>query len=91
MHHEFAPGGQIVNAAFDVEVLKRLRDRVRCVRPALWERRQWILHHDNAPAHSALIVHEFLVCNSVTVLEHPPYPDLTLCDFFLFPKCKLVL
>ena len=53
---------------------------------------QWILHHDNAPAHSALIVHEFLARNSITVLEHPPYsPDLAPCDFFLFPKCKLVL
>jgi len=26
------------------------------------------------------------------VLEHPPYLlDLAPCDFFLFPKCKLVL
>ena len=25
-------------------------------------------------------------------VEHPPYsPDLAPCDFFLFPKCKLVL
>jgi len=35
MHHEFTPEGQTVNAAFYVEVLKRLRDRVRCVRPEL--------------------------------------------------------
>jgi len=35
---------------------------------------------------------EFLAPNSITVLDHPPYsPDLTPCDFFLFPKCKLVL
>jgi len=75
-----------------VEVLKRLRDRVRRVRPELWERRRWILHHDNAPAYSALIVREFLARNSITVLEHPPYsPDLAPCDFFFFPKCKLVL
>jgi hypothetical protein len=26
------------------------------------------------------------------VIPHPPYsPDLTLCDFFLFPKMKLKL
>jgi histone-lysine N-methyltransferase SETMAR len=26
------------------------------------------------------------------VIPHPPYsPDLTLCDFFLFPKIKLQL
>jgi len=56
VHHEFAPEGQTVNAVFYVQVLKRLRDRVRRVRPELWEGRRWILHHDNAPAHSALIV-----------------------------------
>ena len=92
VHHEFAPEGQTVNAAFYVEVLKRLRDRVRRVRSELWEGRRWILHHDNAPVHSALIVCEFLVHNSITVLEHPPYSlDLAPCDFFLFPKFKLVL
>ena len=31
VHHEFAPEGKTVNAAFYVEVLKRLRDRVRRV------------------------------------------------------------
>jgi len=74
VHHEFAPEGQTVNRAFYTEVLKRLRDRVR---PELWERRRWILHHDNAPVHSALIVCEFLARNSITVLKHSPYsPDL---------------
>jgi hypothetical protein len=28
----------------------------------------------------------------MTVITHPPYsPDLTTCDFFLFPKIKLKL
>jgi len=31
VHHEFAPEGQTVNAAFYVEVLKCLRDRMHCV------------------------------------------------------------
>jgi hypothetical protein len=75
-----------------VEVLKRLRDRVRRVQPELWEGRRWILHQDNAPAHSALIVRPFLARNSITVLEHPPSsPALAPCYFFLFPKSKLVL
>ena len=72
-----------------MEVLKRLRDRVRRVRPEFWEGRRWILHHDNAPAHSALIVREFLAHNSI-VLEHPPYsPDLAPCDFFLVPQMQI--
>jgi len=37
VHHEFAPEAQTVNAAFYVEVLKRLRDRVHRVRLELWE------------------------------------------------------
>ena len=50
------------------------------------------LHHDNAPANSALLVREFLERNSITVLEHPPYsPDLAACDFSFSPKSKLVL
>jgi len=58
----------------------------------LWEGRRWILHHDNATTHFALIAREFSARNSITVLEHPPYSsDLAPCDFFWFPKCKLVL
>jgi len=82
--------GQTVNAAFYMEVLKRLKDRMRRVRPELWEVRQWILHHDNAPVQSALIVREFLARNSITVLEHPPYsPDLAPCDFFFVPQMQI--
>jgi transposase len=48
-----------------------------------------ILHHDNASAHDALRVREFLVKNSITKRDHPPYsPDLAPCNFWLFPKLK---
>lgn len=33
VHHEFVPADQTVNAKFYVEVLKRLRERVRRARP----------------------------------------------------------
>jgi hypothetical protein len=47
----------------------------------------WILHHDNAAAHMALSMREFLASKQITVLEHPSYsPDLAPNDFFLFPK-----
>ena len=68
MRHEFAPEGQTVNAPFNMEVLKRLRDRVRRVRPELWEGTRWILHHDNAPAHSASIVREFLARSYIIII-----------------------
>ncbi|PNF34372.1 hypothetical protein B7P43_G15323 [Cryptotermes secundus] len=37
-------------------------------------------HHDNAPAHTALSVRQFLTA--------PYSPDLVPCDFFLFPRMK---
>jgi histone-lysine N-methyltransferase SETMAR len=45
------------------------------------------LHHDNAPAHTALSVREFLAKRCIPVLPQAPYsPDLSPCDFYLFPK-----
>ncbi|PNF43640.1 hypothetical protein B7P43_G00693 [Cryptotermes secundus] len=38
------------------------------------------------------IVQEFLAKNKMAVVPHPPYsPDLTPCDFLLFPKMKIKL
>jgi histone-lysine N-methyltransferase SETMAR len=51
-----------------------------------------MLHHDNAPAHDALRVREFLANKSITKRDRPPYsPDLDPCDFWLFPKLKNAL
>jgi transposase len=50
------------------------------------------LHHDNAPAHTALPVREFLATKEISVLEHPTYsPDLASNDLFMFPKIKEIL
>jgi histone-lysine N-methyltransferase SETMAR len=47
------------------------------------------LHHDNAPAHTALINQQFLAKNKMMVVSHPPYsPDLTPYDFILYPQMK---
>ena len=46
----------------------------------------------NAPAYSAAIIRQFLTQKQVATLNHPPYsPDLSLPDYFLFPKVKLQL
>jgi histone-lysine N-methyltransferase SETMAR len=72
-------------------MLARLREAVRQRRPELW-RDACILHHDNAPAHDALAVREFLAKKSIMKLDHPPYsPDLAPCNFWLFPKPKTAL
>jgi len=90
VHKEFVPPGQTVNHAFYKDVLKRLRKRVQRVRTDIAD--DWVLHHDNAPAHTALSVREFLVKKNIPVLSYPPYsPDLASCNFSLFSKLKLTL
>ena len=50
----------------------------------LWQDKLWLLHHDNAPAHNALSIRQFLAKKNIIVLEEPPYsPDLAMCDFSL--------
>jgi len=65
---------------------------VREKRRELWETRSWLLHHDNAPAHNASRIWEFLAKNNIAVLEQLPYsPDLAPYDLFLFSKLKEVI
>ena len=51
-----------------------------------------MLHHNNASAHNASGIQEFLAKNNIALRERPPYsPDQASCDFFLFPKLKEVI
>ncbi|UYV68193.1 hypothetical protein LAZ67_5003332 [Cordylochernes scorpioides] len=64
-------------------------EAIRKKRPDLWKNKNWLLHHDNAPAHTSLLVRDFLAKNNTLMMPQPPYsPDLAPCDFFLFPKLK---
>jgi len=57
------------------------------VRPGI--ARTWMLHHDSAPCHTAVSINEFLAEKSIPAILQPPYsPDLSPCDFFLFPRLK---
>ena len=50
------------------------------------------LLHDKAPAHKSATVQEYLKESGLDVLDHPPYnPDLSPCDFWLFPRLKEML
>ncbi|KAL4149391.1 hypothetical protein QTP88_003351 [Uroleucon formosanum] len=92
VHHEYAPKGQTITKEYYIDVLRRLRDAVRRKRPEFKESGSWKLHHDNAPAHSAHVVQQFLAKHGIPVVSQPPYsPDLAPCDFFLFPKIKMAL
>jgi len=89
-HQEFVPPAMTVNADFYRDVLRRLRENVRCKRPQKWRNQNLIIQHDNALAHRSFKVSQFLAKKNMTVIPHPPYPpDVAPCDFFLFPKLKL--
>ena len=84
---EFIPEDATVNKIHYEEILGRLRDSIRRKRPEFWHRKNWLLLHDNAPAHRSVFVQEELARQQVIVLSHPPHsPDFASCDFFLSPR-----
>ena len=92
VHYEFAPRGQSINKEYYLEVLKRLRDAVRRKRPRFWSSGDWLLHHDNAPAHSSNLVQQFLAKHKIVQFHQPPYsPEIAPCDFWMFLKLKMAL
>ena len=92
VHCEFVPTGQTVNQVYYLEVLGRLREKVRRKRPEIFANNSWILHQDNTPAYMALSLREFLATKQITVLEDlASSPDLAPSYFFLFPMIKEIL
>ncbi|GFS58992.1 mariner Mos1 transposase [Trichonephila clavipes] len=89
---EWAPQGHRINQKYFIEVLRKLRVRMRMKMPEQQSNNTGILHQDNAPMHTAFSVKQFLVDKHITVLEDLPYsPDLVPYNFYLFLKVKNVL
>jgi len=72
VHHEFILPGQTVNGHFYVQVLQRLCNTVWRKWHDKWQG-EWLLHHDNAPSHTLLVVQQFLAEKSIPVITQPPY------------------
>ena len=54
--------------------------------------KNFVLHQDNTSSHFGKKAKEFYNNRSIKILKHPPYsPDLSPCDFWLFPKVKNLL
>ncbi|UYV76603.1 hypothetical protein LAZ67_14001429 [Cordylochernes scorpioides] len=89
VHHEFLPQGRTVNKEYYLQVMRNLREAIRQKRPDLWKNKNLLLHHDNTPAHTSLLVRDLLAKNNTLMMPQPPYsPDLAPYDFLLFPKLK---
>ena len=86
------PKGSSVTGKFHREsVLPKLVDFYQKRRPYTGVRSIKLLY-DNAPAHKSATVQEYLKESGLDVLDHLPYsPDLSPCDFWLFPKLKEML
>ena len=92
VHHEYAPEGQTINKEYHLQVLCRLCEAVRRKWHNVWAAKNFQLHHDNGPIHSAHAIHAFLAKSSMPLVGQAPYsPDLAPCDFWLFPKLKTIL
>ena len=91
MHKEFVQEGCTVNAEYYKGVLDSLISRIRRVRPALYRTRDFFLLHNNAPAHSAAIIRQFLTQKQVATFHHPHTRQMSPPDYFLFPNVKLNL
>ena len=83
------PSGHTVTGRFyKKSVLKKVKEFYNKKRPS----KRWSgvhLLHDNASSHKCEVVKSFLASEKVKVLNHLSYsPDLSPCDFFLFPRLK---
>ena len=92
VHKEFVPERKRVNAEFYKGVMVCLLMWIHWVCRCAFCSWRYFLLHDNAPAHKAASVFQFLTPKNVTTLYHPPLPyspDLSPPDYFLFPKLKM--
>jgi hypothetical protein len=64
-------------------VMKRLKEAERRKRPTGWRNKTWMMHHDNAPVHTSLLVHKHLVKHETTVVPQPAF-------FSRFGPCRLL-
>jgi hypothetical protein len=72
VHGEFVLASQTGISAYYCDVLRRLRENVRRLRPELWRQKNWLLHHDKAPSHTFFSPGNFFFTkNDMTISTHP--------------------
>lgn len=75
---------QLTNQANIVQKMQRLGEAILKNRRELRTDASWVLHQDNAPCHSALVLRDHFAKNLTHIV---PQRDLASCDL-LFPKLK---
>ena len=78
------------NHKFEKDVVRNFLEFYNKKRPS----KGWsVVHllHDNASSHKCEVAKSFLASEKVKVNHQPYSPDLSPCDFFLFPRLKKML
>ena len=85
---DFMPKGTTINSDVYIDTLRKLKARLRRVRPHL-DMSKVLLQHDNARPHTSLKTREVIASFGWTTVTHPPYsPDLAPSDYHLFGPLK---
>ena len=85
---DFLPRGATVNSEAYIQTLKKLKARIRRVRPNL-DMDRVLFQHDNARPHTSARTREIIDSFGWSTLPHPSYsPDLAPSDFHLFGPLK---
>ncbi|CAK9820139.1 Histone-lysine N-methyltransferase SETMAR [Anthophora quadrimaculata] len=88
IHHELLKSNLTITADRYVQQLQRVQKKLHVKRPALVNRKNVILLHDNARPHTARVTQKKILELGWSVLPHLPYsPDLAPTDYHLF--CSL--
>ena len=91
LHIPVTKGSSVTGKFYRESLLTQLVDFYQKRRPCTSVRSIKLLH-DNTPAHKSATVQKYLKESGLDVLDHPPYrPDLSPCDFWLFPRLKEML
>ena len=85
---DFLPKGLAIHSEIYLESLRKLKAKIRRVRPNL-DMANVLLQHDNACPHTMEPIMEPIISFGWTVIPHPPYfPDLAPSDYHLFGPMK---
>lgn len=85
IHYELLKPNEKLNSEKYCQQLDNLKIAVQEKRPAMFNRKDIILHHDNARPHAALGTRQKIAELGWEILSHPPYsPDLAPSDYHLF-------
>jgi len=91
VHHENIPARTTINAVLYSEILERVAEKMKEVRPSR-NPKEILFIHDKARPHTAKTTKATLKKLKWEVMPHPPYsPDMSPCDLFLFRSLKNVI